>query len=194
MANSELRQTHIEVFASDGKIEALQKVFETGFTQLEIDTALENAIAHSQIKTAEYLLSLGADFSANEYQSAYFAVHNTELEGLRFAISKGVNINIDNGMLLNEAILTAIRSKNPEMVKWLLDNGAEPKLVTNVLLKLVEDCGSEELKRLVIQIPKSPKSKFNIPIKVLIILCTGIVLIGLLAGLWLIINLFIHGI
>ena len=149
MTNSASRQTQIELLAGEGNIEELQKLFESGYNQLEIDTALENAIAYSQIKTAEYLVSLGADLSNHNYQGAYYAVHNNELNGLKFAISKGVDINVNKGMLLNESIMTATNSKSIEMIKWLLDNGANPKLLSSQSLRLLEDYGTDELKNLI---------------------------------------------
>ncbi|HTE10188.1 MAG TPA: hypothetical protein VK645_04445 [Chitinophagaceae bacterium] len=136
----------IEILAGDGNLDELTKLLAPGYNQLEIDIALENAIAYSQISTAGYLLSLGAKFSNHEYQGVYYAVHNNELKGLRFAISRGVDINVNNGMLLNTSIETAINTKSVELVKWLLDNGANAKLLTKQSLKLVEDFGSPELK------------------------------------------------
>lgn len=112
----------------------------------EIDDALENAIAYSQIKTAKYLLFLGANISSSDCNGAYYAAHNNELEGLRFAIKNGLDINVDNGMLLNTAIMTATNTKSIELLKWLLDNGANPELLTTQSLKLVTDFGTNELK------------------------------------------------
>jgi hypothetical protein len=143
------RQYSIQVLAGDGNLSELREIFDYKHTQLEMDIALENAIAYSQITTAEYLLSIGADISNYNYQGVYYAVHNDELEGLKFAISKGVDINIRNGMLLNESIMTSTNSKSIEMVKWLLGNGADPKLLTNDSLKLVSSYGTDELQELI---------------------------------------------
>ncbi|HMF70359.1 MAG TPA: hypothetical protein VK616_02735 [Flavitalea sp.] len=145
----ESRQHSIEVFAGDGNIEELKNLFELGYTQLEIDAALENAIAYSQINTAEYLLSLGADLSNYGYQGVYYAVHNNELEGLRFAITCGVDIDVNNGMPLNESIMTATNTKDNGLVQWLLDNGANPNLLTEESLRLVDRYGSDELKKII---------------------------------------------
>src|SRR5262245_28467130 len=101
MEYGESRQTTIEMLAGDGNIDELRKILEPDHTQPEIDTALENAIAYSQIETAEYLLSLGADISSHNYNGAYYAVHNNQLEGLKFAIHNGMDINAGHGMLLN---------------------------------------------------------------------------------------------
>src|SRR6478735_12529339 len=95
------RDTEIEILAGHGDIAQLKALFESGYTQHEIDIALENAIAYSQIATAEYLLSLGADFLNYDFQGVYYAAHNNELQGLKFAIENGVDINVNNGMLLN---------------------------------------------------------------------------------------------
>jgi len=139
-------QQTIEILAGDGNLDELTKLLAPGYNQLEIDIALENAIAYSQISTARYLLSLGAKFSNHEYQGVYYAVHNNELEGLKFAILNGADIDVNNGMLLNTSIMTAINTKSVELVKWLLDTGSNAKLLTKQSLKLLEDVGSPELK------------------------------------------------
>jgi ankyrin repeat protein len=149
MVHLESRQNKIEILAGDGNIDDLKNLLEPTHTQLEINTALENAIAYSQIKTAEYLLSLGADISNYDYQGAYYAVHNNELEGLKFAIENGVDINVNDGMLLNTGVETAINTKSTELVKWLLDNGANSKLLTTQSLKLIDNFGTNDLKSLV---------------------------------------------
>jgi hypothetical protein len=149
MTYVESRQTKIEILAGDGNIVDLMKILEPDHTQLEIDIALENAIACSQIKTAEYLLFLGADISSHDCNGAYYAAHNNELKGLKFAIENGVDINVDNGMLLNTGIITAINTKDIELIKWLFDNGANPKLLTTQCLKIVVEFGTNELKTLI---------------------------------------------
>lgn len=149
MAYVESRQTQIEKLAGEGKINNLKKILESGHTQLEIDIALENAIAYSQIKTAEYIISLGADISSHDCNGAYYAAHNNELKGLKFAIENGVDININNGMLLNTGIITAINTKNIDMIKWLFENGANSKLITTQSIKMVAEFGTNELKNLI---------------------------------------------
>lgn len=145
----ETRRDTVERLAGDGELTELKRVLGTDFTQIEIDVALENAIAYSQIETADYLLSLGADFSNYNYQGVYYSVHNGELNGLKFSISRGVDINVNNGMPLNTSIHSFIYSGNIDIVKWLLDNGANPKLLTNQSLELINRYGSPELKRMI---------------------------------------------
>ena len=126
----ESRRYIIERLIGDGELEELQKVFELNHTQHELDIALENAITYSQISTAEYLLSIGAEFSHYDYQEKDYAVDNDVFEGVKFSISKGVDINVNKGMFLNTSIIDAINSKSIVMVKWLIDNGAKTKYLT----------------------------------------------------------------
>lgn len=90
----------IEIFVGDGELEKLKEILGKNPSQEDLDIALINAIAYSQLETADALLLLGASFSNYNYQAVYYAVHNDELEGLQYAISKGVDINIQQGMVL----------------------------------------------------------------------------------------------
>ena len=125
----------------------MKRIFNSGYSQLELDVALENAIAYSRIKTADYLLELGADFSNYDYQGVYYSAHNDELSGMKYAIDKGVDINVNNGMLLNTAIVTFINTKDIEMIKWLLENGADTNYLTESSYDLIERYGTDELKK-----------------------------------------------
>ncbi|AEI50707.1 ankyrin repeat domain-containing protein [Runella slithyformis] len=143
------RQTKIELLAGDGKLDQLQQLLGQSYTQFEIDMALENAIAYSKLQTADFLLKLGAQFSNNEYQGVYYAVHNNELEGLKYSIQKGVDINVNNGMLINTSIITATNTKNISIVRWLIENGADTKYLTNDSIAIVEKFGTSALKELI---------------------------------------------
>lgn len=139
----------IESLAGYGKLEELKAIFEKSYTQLEIDVALENAVAYSQMKVIDYLLTLGANFSNYDFQGVYYAVHNDEIEGLKYSILKGVDINVNQGMIINTSIFTAINTKKEEMVKWILENGGNPKFLTKDSLELVRKYGSSELKKII---------------------------------------------
>lgn len=142
------RQYQIENFAGDGKLNELISILSDNCTQLELDTALENAIAYSQIETAEYLLSKDAKFSNYDYQGTYYAVHNNELEGLKFAIRNGVDINVNNGMIINTSILTSINIKNTDLLMWILQNGGNPKLLSKQNLQTAYHSDYQNLKEL----------------------------------------------
>lgn len=139
------RQTQIEILSGDGNLSELTSLIGNNYTQLEIDNALENAIAYSQIETAKFLLMLGASFSNYDYQGVYCAVYNNEIEGLKFAIENGVDIDIREGMIINTSILTCINNKNNEIIKWIISNGANLSLLTSENINLVRRNGNSEL-------------------------------------------------
>lgn len=139
------KQTQIEILSGDGNLSELTSLLGNNYTQLEIDVALENSIAYSQIETAKYLVSLGANFSNYDYQGVYYAVHNNEIEGLKFAIENGVDIDISEGMIINTSILTCINNKSNEILKWIINNGANISLLTNENMDLVRRYGDSEL-------------------------------------------------
>lgn len=142
----ESRATNIKFLAADGKLSELQDFLETGYTQLEINIALENAITYSKIETAEYLISLGADLTNYDYRGTFNAVHNNELEGLKFAVDNGVDINVSNGRLLNTSILTAYNKKDATIFKWLLANGADVVYLSDDIMNAF---GTDDLKRII---------------------------------------------
>ncbi|MDO6429655.1 ankyrin repeat domain-containing protein [Flavitalea sp. BT771] len=158
------RMGRVEKFAGDGATADLQLLFASGYSQEEIDSALENAIAYSQLETAEYLLSLGADFASNGYNGVYYAAYNNELEGLKFAISKGVDVNVEDGMPLNVAVETACNTKSKEMIEWLLQHGADIRLLTPGTIERAMSWGNDELKAILgvrqLESKRSPWWKF----------------------------------
>ncbi len=140
------REYLIERLAGSGKLQELKLLFEPEYTQEEINVALENAIAYSQIEVAEYLISLGADISYWDYEGVYYAVHNNEIEGLKFSAEQGVDLNINNGQLINASIITAYNEKDTSILKWLLENGADNLLVSKEILRAFE---TEKIKEVI---------------------------------------------
>lgn len=144
----ESRSYNIERLAGSGKLAELKELLGDKYTQYEIDIALSNAIAYSKLETAKYLIYLGADISWGNYDGIYYAVHNDELEGLKFSLSQGIDVNINNGMLLNTSIMTAVNSKDNKMVKWLLNEGIKLDLLSPQMKSVVKKYGNEELKNI----------------------------------------------
>ena len=142
----ESRDYLIERLPGQGKLDELKELLEPNYTQEEINIALVNALAYSQIEIAEYLISLGADMSHWDYDGVYYAVHNNEIEGLKFSIEHGVNVNINNGQLLNTSIITAYNEKDTSILKWLLENDADTSLIENKTLKAF---GTVEINKLI---------------------------------------------
>jgi ankyrin repeat protein len=143
------REYQIERNAGWGKLKKLKALFDSGYTQTEIDIALGSALAYSKIEIAKYLISLGADISYQDYDGLYYAVHNNEIDGLKFALSLGIDVNLKNGILLNTAVFTANNAKDVTIVKLLLENGADINLITENVLQVVEKFGTPELKEII---------------------------------------------
>lgn len=148
MENS--RRPRIENFARDGKLVELKELLHQGFSQIELDIALVNAIAYAHIDVADFLLSIGADFSRFNFQGVCYTVQNDELEGVKYAIGKGVDINVNNGMILNTSTITAIHTKSEVMVEWILSNGGDVDLLTEDSIELVRRYGNDNLKRILL--------------------------------------------
>lgn len=140
------RKYQIELFSGDGELEEIKELFTDGCTQTELNIALMNAIAYSQIAVAEYVLDMGAEWGYLEYESIYYAVHNNELEGLKFAIARGVDINVKRGLILNTCIYISVYHDNLEMINWVLANGAQLKYLRTEPIKIINEHRSEELK------------------------------------------------
>lgn len=139
----------IEQLAGDGALDQLKNILGEQPKQFDLDIALENAVAYSQLETAEYLLSLGADLSYQNYQGTYYAVHNGEIEGVKYVISKGVDVNVNDGMILNTSIVSTINTQNTKMLQWILENGANLNYLTIDSWSLINTYGNKELKSLI---------------------------------------------
>lgn len=142
----ETREYLIERLSGDGKLEELKKLLKSGHTQKEINIALGNAVAYSQIEVAEYLMSQGADISHWDYFGVYYSVHNNEIDGLKFAIRQGVDVNLNNGQLLNTAVIAIYNTKDPTILKYLLDKGAGPNLLT---IETMDVFGTDKIKEVI---------------------------------------------
>ncbi len=135
----------IEDAVDSGNLDAVKEVFSTECAQAELDHALEVAIAYSHTDIADFLIEKGADISANGHQGIYFAAFNGELDGVKYALTKGVDINAQNGLILNTAIETALNSQDLSFVEWVLSHGADASLVNEKNSGLLKDGGFPEL-------------------------------------------------
>lgn len=146
---TQTRSNCIEQLAGDGALDQLKNILGKQPNQFDLDIALENAIAYSQLETAEYLLSVGADLSHQNYQGTYYAAHNGEAEGVKYAISKGVDMNINDGMILNTSIVSSINTQSTKMLQWILENGADLNYLTSDSWNLINTYGNKELKNMI---------------------------------------------
>ena len=111
----ESRKNLIEKLSGNGKLEELKTIMGSNYTQLEI---------------ANYLISIGVEFSNYEYQGVYYAVHNNEIEGFIFAINNRVDVNINERQLINTSIITAYNYKDITILKWPLKNRTNNFLIS----------------------------------------------------------------
>ena len=141
----ESRQYLVERLAGWGRLDELKKLFESEYTQEEIDISLGNAVAHGELKAAKYLVELGADISYGNHDGVYCAVGNNQLEGLEFALEQGVDINVNHGQFLNEAVVTAFNEKDVIVLEYILNHGADVSLLSREIVKAFE---TEEIMKL----------------------------------------------
>lgn len=146
---NKVRDFNLELFSGDGELTKLKEMLSDKYTQLDIDNALINAVAYGKKEVADYLISLGADISYSDYEGVYYAVHNNELEGLKYAISKGVDINVNDGMILNAAIYTTIQKKCTELLNWIVENKASIELLTQDSKDLLQKYGTKKQQELI---------------------------------------------
>ena len=138
----------VETAANEGDLRTLKGLLGETPNQEEIDSAFTGAMAEAKIDVLKYLLSIGGNFSAWDYQGLYYATYSTDTTGLEFAITNGVDINVRSGMLLNSSIVTALNEKDNSMVKWILENGGDANLISDQSKMLLKRYGGEELKQL----------------------------------------------
>jgi ankyrin repeat protein len=104
---------------------------------------LADYIFSSDLKSAQLLLDSGADINSKygvlKTYPIYSALNSDNLDTLKFVIKNGADVNIEKGLPLSEAIDAAIdiMSQNNlnapdeismEMIKFLLEKGADPEL------------------------------------------------------------------
>lgn len=166
------RQLQIDTLAGDGSLKELKELLEPNSTQFELDSALTNAVAYSQLHVAEYLLELGAKIENLNYEGVYSAVHNNELEGLKFSVAHGIDVNVLNGSLINTSIETSTNTGDSQILKWLLSNGADPKLITRHSKYIAKRYGTYELQELI-------KGNTNKNLKVIVAYIIGILCLTL---------------
>lgn len=142
------REFKIEQLSEEGNLEELKDVLGSDYSQEEIDLALSIAIAFANIETANYLISLDADISWKNYEGAYYAIHNDKMEGLQFAISQGVDVNVNEGMFLNASVMSSTNTQNIEIVEFLLSKGADINLLSKDMKNVAKGFGSNQLTKL----------------------------------------------
>lgn len=86
--------------------------------------ALFNAIAESHFESARLILRYGAAVNSKEYGPLAEAVSQGEVGMVLELLKRGANVNAGEG----EALLTACRDCDEDLVELLLEHGADPTL------------------------------------------------------------------
>ncbi|KAL6915741.1 hypothetical protein FSST1_007236 [Fusarium sambucinum] len=98
-------------------------------------TPLHNACEHNRTLVVKELLDKGADSNARSFHRLtplIFAVEAENLEIVKLLVEKGADVNLQSNAKTNErsALHVASNIVSPDIILTLLNNGADPKLVT----------------------------------------------------------------
>jgi hypothetical protein len=112
---------------------------------------LELAIVNDHIDIASFLLDHGADpdaFNSGEAHALYDAVAIGNIPLIEKIISKGANINDNDYVAAGTALIRAAEDNQFEIVKLLLDRGADPTIKAKFHDSPMEATSDPEIKRL----------------------------------------------
>jgi uncharacterized protein len=84
---------------------------------------LYQAISFKHPETAAFLINAGASIEDDKYNPLHIAVHSNDFSTATLLLDKGANIHFAN----DAAVRTAAKAANMEMVKFLLEHGADPR-------------------------------------------------------------------
>lgn len=129
----------IHTAARNGMISGVETLIAHGFNihvrNNQQQTALLVAAQHNKRLMIDLLLSLGADSSAKDvsgWNLIMYAVKSGDHERLIYEISNGYSVNAKTHVLT--LLDLAVRYGHDRIVRWLLDNGADPRLCELPLL------------------------------------------------------------
>ena len=114
-------QNDIVNSACEGDLTAVESFLTKGVEENQLNEAFSCAVGYGHIDVAELLLRHGASFEAWSHDAVYWACHNGNEAGVRWALSNGVDINVQNGMILS----TSIYHMSDDFIQWLISAGAD---------------------------------------------------------------------
>lgn len=118
----------------DQNIEKLKDVNQKLFGN---DLLVTNA---SQSKNPHYLKILVEKGAITDYPELNL-LNATPLENAKILISQGLDVNKNGGETLN----SAVQNNDAVLVKFLLENGANPKTSKNLAVKIAKENGNQEI-------------------------------------------------
>lgn len=107
--------------ASDNDQATVTALVAAGLDEDSLNQALSCAVAYSHLHLAEYLMAKGAQLAWGDYDPLRCAIENGEIVATKFCLAHGIDINVQNGMIL---CLAAI-SMPPDFIAWLVNQGAD---------------------------------------------------------------------
>ena len=107
--------------ASDGDEDAVRALMAAGLDDDSLNQALSCAVAYSHLHVAEYLMVEGAQLTWGNHDPLRCAVENGEIAATIFCLAHGININVQDGMV----ICIAAISMPPDFIHWLITKGAD---------------------------------------------------------------------
>jgi uncharacterized protein len=66
--------------------------------------------------------------SAGEWKDLYYAIQKNDIGLVHYYVKQGVDINYQHPEIMTSLLIESIRQANYEIVKFLLENGADPSL------------------------------------------------------------------
>jgi hypothetical protein len=91
--------------------------------RIDNDLPLQNACEYGRINVVKYLISLGSNFKENE--SIFRASSGCHLEVVKYLVSLGADIKKNINIALINATSNAITIFRCDMIRYLLQNGAD---------------------------------------------------------------------
>lgn len=96
------------------------------------DNILDIALNFNNLEVVKYFWNNKLRYSTNEINELFFeAVTNENLEVVKFIFGKEPDINSRNHFEETPLMKAALLNSNPEVIDFLLKNGANPKLIDN---------------------------------------------------------------
>lgn len=108
--------------AASGKNKLIKYLIEN-VPEEEVDEALITAVIYNQPETVELLLKYGVDIHTDHDEAVKNAVN---IEMLQLLVKHGADIHADH----DEALKIAAKRRNVRVVTFLLDNSADPAVIT----------------------------------------------------------------
>ena len=140
-------QNDIEFVASENDISKVKEIIEAGANQDTLNAGLSCAVAYAHVELADYLIEQGANLTHSNYDPLYWACHNDNEQAIKYVLSKGIDININDGMII---WLCADRMSS-EFIQWLLENGADPSVRNGEVLIQTAEYGDIDVLKILLE-------------------------------------------